>query len=387
MLLWGSLDSICFFGYEKKKIIGFDMSKELSVYVHFLYCKSRCPYCDFFRGIMPKNFDEEEYVAGIIKGIDYAKTLSGKRDIKSVFFGGGTPSLLSDRSVGKILSYIDKCYGIKKDAEITIEANPNTFEIEKFLKFEASGVNRLSLGVQALNEKNLKVLGRTHSLDDAKRAMDLGVEVFDKFSVDLIYSLYGQKFDEWEKEVLEVIKRGVKHISLYQLTLEEGTVFHKKKIKEMPEDESVEFYKNTVELLRNNGFERYEVSNFSVDEYNQSVHNMVYWEGDDYLGLGKGASGRLKNGNEILALQDGKIDEVLTSEERALELVIMGFRIKKGICFDEFFKHCGIEFFDFVDEKKVCDLIKDGFMDRSEERIWLTDEGFLVMNKIIYDLV
>lgn len=363
------------------------MNNELSVYVHFLYCKSRCPYCDFFKGILPKDFDEEAYIKKVIENLYYASKLSGKREVNSVFFGGGTPSLLSCNAVNQIIDEISKCYEIKKGAEITIEANPNSFEKEKFSGFKSSGVNRLSLGVQALNETDLKRLGRTHSLNEAREAIDFGAKVFDKFSVDLIYAREGQKFDDWEREVLEVIDRGAKHISLYQLTIEEGTVFYKKNVKEMDEDESAKLYEQTVELLRQKGFERYEVSNFAKRKSDESVHNLAYWEGKDYIGLGVGAVGRLKVKDDIYGLKDGVIEEKISNKDRALELLFMGFRIKKGIGFEEFYEASGVEFFDFVEKEKVLEFKKSGLLEFDEKRIWMTDDGFLVMNKIIYELL
>ncbi|MBR5599496.1 MAG: radical SAM family heme chaperone HemW [Alphaproteobacteria bacterium] len=362
-------------------------NKDLSIYVHFLYCKSRCPYCDFFRGILPKNFDEKEYVSGICRDLEYMRNLSGEREVKSIFFGGGTPSLLSSGAVARILDEIGKFYNIAEGVEISLEANPNTFERNKFLGFRQAGINRLSLGVQALREDDLKFFGRTHSLEDAYKAIELGVEVFDKFSVDLIYARPKQIFDKWVKEVDEVIKRGIKHISLYQLSIEQGTVFYRKKIEEMPEVVSAKFYEDTVSYLRENGFERYEVSNFSKDVYNRSVHNLVYWNGGDYVGLGKGAAGRLKAKNSFYQLWDGKIEEEISPRDRGIELIIMGFRVNSGIKFGKFFDIVGIDFFEFVNLKKVNNFIDEGFLIKDDESIWLTDRGFLIMDKIILEIV
>ncbi len=363
-------------------------NRELSIYIHFLFCKSRCPYCDFFKGILPKNFDEDEYVQNIIENLDDLQKLSGKRDVKSIFFGGGTPSILSDKAVGFILDEIAKRYNVKNGAEISIEANPNTYDREKFVGFNKVGINRLSLGVQSLNKDDLKFLGRTHLREDALKAIETGIDIFDKFSIDLIYGRSDeQSLDIWFKEIDEALGFGVKHISLYQLSIEEGTVFYKKNVKAQNDEKSAFFYEKTVEYLRQNGFERYEVSNFAKDEYNQSVHNLVYWQGGDYIGLGKGAHGRLKVDDKIYALVDGKVDCNLSSYERAEELVIMGLRIKDGIKKKDFFEACGVELFEVINYNKMIELKNMGLMEIDNDGIWLTDEGMLLMNKIIEEIL
>ena len=274
-----------------------------------------------------------------------------------------------------------------KNVEISLEANPNTFERDKFLGFKEVGVNRLSLGVQALNEKDLKFLGRTHSLVDARKAIDLGVEVFDKFSVDLIYARPNQVFDDWVKEIDEMVEKGVKHISLYQLSIEEGTVFYRKNVKEMEEEKSAEFYEKTVSYLKDMGFERYEVSNFAVDKKNRSIHNMAYWDGGDYIGLGKGSAGRIKVDNKFYGLRDGKIEEELSITDRALELIFMGFRIKDGINFDRFKEIIGRDLREFLDVEKMEEFRKEGMIEIDNVGARLTDKGFLVMDKIVLDLI
>ena len=361
--------------------------KELSVYIHFMYCKSRCPYCDFFRALKPRDFDENEYVKTIISDLERLRSLTGKRRVKSVFFGGGTPSILSENAVGEILDNIDKCYDIKKGAEISLEANPNTYDRDKFKGFNIAGVNRLSLGVQALDDKRLKALGRTHNLNEAREAIKTAVELFDKSSIDLIYALKDQEFCDWVKEIDEALSFGVKHISLYQLTIEEGTVFYKKNIKGMDEDLSAKFYEDTVCYLASKGFDRYEVSNFAKDEYNRSVHNMVYWQGGDYLGLGMGAHGRLNLEGKNFSLVDGKICEQLTSDERAMELVIMGLRIKEGINVKKFYEISKIGLFDYLDMNKVMMFRDEGLLCFDEYSLRLTNKGFLVMDKIIEQII
>ena len=359
----------------------------IAVYIHFPYCKSRCPYCDFFRSILPKTFNEKEIIERYRQDIAYFADLMGDRIVKSVFFGGGTPSLLSPNGVQIILDELSRKFCIKEDAEISLEANPNTFEREKFIDFAKTGINRLSLGVQALKEKDLKVLGRTHSLDDAIRAIDLATETFDKTSIDLIYSRPNQQWDEWQQEIDLALKYGLKHISLYQLTIEEGTIFHKKNVKVMDEDSSATFYNNTVSYLREKGFDRYEVSNFAKSKQEESIHNLVYWQGGEYIGIGEGAHGRIIHNNQIKATVDGKITETLTPQERAEELIIMGLRIRDGINAKDFYNACGIKLFDFLSENTTKKLAQLNLLCYDAGNIKLTDKGFLVLDKIILELV
>ncbi len=361
--------------------------RELSVYIHFLYCKSRCPYCDFFKKIIKKDFDECEYVKNILDNLDKMYKIFGKRDVKSIFFGGGTPSLLSGRAVSDILEGIEKYYNIKNGAEISLEANPNTFERDKFVSFKEAGINRLSLGVQALNEKDLKYLGRTHSVDEARKAIECGVKLFDKCSIDLIYARENQNFNEWKKEIDEAVSYGLKHISLYQLSIEEGTIFERKNIKAMDEELGANFYEDTVSYLRKKGFERYEVSNFSTDVWNRSTHNMVYWQGGDYIGLGVGAHGRIKYKDKIYATVDGRDFEELSILDRAYELVIMGLRIKDGINAKSFYEASGVKLFEFLNMEKLSEFKRLGLIEFDDYNVRLTDSGMLVLDKIIEEIV
>ena len=359
----------------------------IAVYIHFPYCKSRCPYCDFFRGILPKSFDEKEIIEKYRQDIKYFADLLGDRLVKSVFFGGGTPSILSADAIHIIMNELSRNFCIKEDAEISLEANPNTFEREKFIDYAKSGINRLSLGVQALNEQDLKFLGRTHSLDDALRSIDLATQTFDKTSIDLIYSRPNQQWDTWQQEIDLALKYGLQHISLYQLSIEEGTVFHKKNVKVLDEETSATFYNNTVSYLKEKGLDRYEVSNFVTSPKEESIHNLVYWQGGEYIGIGEGAHGRILHDGQIKATVDGKISETLTPQERAEELVIMGLRIRDGINAKAFYDACGIKLFDFLSENVTKRLAQLNLLCYDAENIKLTDQGFLVLDKIILELL
>jgi len=361
--------------------------RPLAIYIHFPYCKSRCPYCDFFRALKPKDFDEKALVERYKKDIAYFYSMLGERLVGSVFFGGGTPSILSPDSIRQILDEIARCFMVKAGAEISLEANPNTYEKDKFIDFHRAGINRLSLGVQALNETDLKFLGRTHSLNEAIQAMETAVNTFEKSSIDLIYARPHQRWEDWQTEIERALHFGFKHISLYQLSIEEGTFFHKKGIKPLDEENAAALYEQTVAYLRSQGLERYEVSNFADSEANQSVHNLVYWHGDDYIGIGEGAHGRFCHQNKIYSSVDGAISETLTSSERAEELLFMGLRLKEGINFERFYQNSGVNFFDFVDNLAIKKLAQLNLLCYDAANIRLTDEGFLVLDKIVLELL
>lgn len=362
-------------------------SNDLAIYIHFPYCRSRCPYCDFFRALKPRGYDEQVYREKIIADAEYFAALLGNRPVKSVFFGGGTPSLLSPESIGQILDTLAQHFSLKPTVEISLEANPNTYEQEKFTAFRAAGINRLSLGVQALTAEGLKFLGRTHTLDDAVRAAAAAVSLFNKSSIDLIYARPKQQWETWQQEIDTALSFGFKHLSFYELSIEENTPFKRKNIQPLEEEKAAALYKQTVNYLRLKGYNRYEVSNFSAADKDKCVHNLVYWQGGDYIGLGEGAHGRFKNNNgQIYASVDGKITENITPQERAEELLIMGLRLESGIDAGKFLENCGIPLFSFLNSSALNNLAKLKLLCYDEKNLRLTDEGFLFLDKIIADL-
>ncbi|MBR1374163.1 radical SAM family heme chaperone HemW [bacterium] len=364
-----------------------DCVSPLAVYIHFPYCKSRCPYCDFFRALKPRELDETRVIEQYRRDIVRFSELLGKRQVKSVFFGGGTPSILSSEAIGKTLDFLADCFDILPHAEISLEANPNTFDYQKFLAFHQVGINRLSLGVQALNQNDLKFLGRTHSVNEALQAMALAAQTFEKFSIDLIYARPQQIWEDWVKEIDLALSFGLKHISLYQLTLEENTIFARRGVQLPDEDIAAQLYTQTVNYLGVKGMERYEVSNFAVNREQQSVHNLVYWQGGDYIGIGEGAHGRFIYHGKVTASIDGDIAEQLSAEERAEELLFMGLRIREGINDQRFFAACGLQLFEFVNNLAIKRLAELKLLCYDSHNIWLTDDGFLLLDRIVLELV
>ncbi len=358
--------------------------KPLSIYIHWPFCKSKCPYCDFFKRIK-KDIDQTSIIDSYIKELEYYHDLVPNRIVQSIFFGGGTPSLIKPENISRLIDHIHKLWKTESKIEISLEANPNSEYENMFKLIKNAGVNRLSLGVQALNDTDLKFLGRTHNLQQALHSIEEIIKNFDNHSMDLIYARPNQNLDIWQQELETTISFGFKHLSLYQLTIEEGTVFAAKGIKTLDEDVSAKMYSDTISFLENNGYPQYEVSNFAKTEY-QSVHNKCYWLGDEYVGIGESAHGRLNINNNHYAITHPHDMEKITSEERAEELIIMGLRLNEGINKQHFEEICHINFDSFINQKAKSNLISQGLISENSHYLSATKDGFLVLNKIIEEL-
>lgn len=312
---------------------------DLSIYIHYPFCLSKCPYCDF-NSYKLSNLDEENFLKAYLKELEYYGKFFKNRKIKTIFFGGGTPSLMSIKFLENIFKKINECWAINNDIEISMEANPTTFEINKFKEFKNLGINRLSIGVQSFNDKILKFFGRIHNVEEAKKAIDIASNVFyDKYSIDLIYARPNQKLSSWLKELEEAVKFSPFHISLYQLIIEEGTKFFKDKIENLEENKAAEMYKTTNEFLKSNGILLYEVSNYAKKSY-ECKHNLNYWNSGEWIGIGAGAHGRLCFNNEFiddykLRTSIGNIKDPLKWQEAVLKNSY-GFEIKENLTKDEF---------------------------------------------------
>lgn len=357
---------------------------KLGIYIHWPYCLSKCPYCDFYKELC-NDVPQEQIIAQYLEDLDFYLSMTSGKEVVSIFFGGGTPSLIEPKLIEKIINVIQKKYTCATNLEISLEANPNTHRPNLFSDLRQAGINRLSLGVQALNDKDLKFLGRSHNLNEALTAIDSVLENFDNHSIDLIYARPNQDLISWSQELQQVISLGLKHISLYQLTIEEGTHFFKKGIEPLEEEAATNMYLLTQDYLNKNTYPQYEVSNFAQDGYS-SRHNLLYWQGDDYLGIGKSAHGRIKNQGKFYATTHHRLIEELTAEERAQELIIMGLRLVEGINKKHFFEICGIDFDKFVNQENLNYLKKESFITETSDYITATPKGFLVLNKLIEDL-
>ncbi len=320
------------------------------LYVHWPFCAAKCPYCDF-NSHVTRQIDHAEWLnAYELEIARIAKLVPGRR-LRSIYFGGGTPSLMQAQTVEAVISAAQRHWQLDNDAEITLEANPGSVEAARFAAYRSAGVNRVSIGVQALNDADLHRLGRIHSVREARSAIEIAQGCFDRVSFDLIYARQGQTLDQWRDELKAALNIGVDHLSLYQLTVEEGTVFAQRQaaggLKGLPdEDLSADLFEATEAICADHGLGRYEVSNYARPGA-ESRHNLIYWRYGDYAGVGPGAHGRLTisgqrhatmgwkmPGKWLSAAAIGSGDEVfqpITGPEQADECLLLGLRTTEGV--------------------------------------------------------
>jgi oxygen-independent coproporphyrinogen-3 oxidase len=373
------------------------------VYVHWPFCASKCPYCDFNSHVRHRPVDQERFVAAFRREIAHMAARLPGRPVTSVFFGGGTPSLMRPESVGAILDAVAGAWSVDPGAEITLEANPTSVEAERFRGFRAAGVNRVSLGVQALNDPDLRRLGRMHSAAEALEAVRVAAACFERYSFDLIYARPGQSAAAWRAELTEAIGHAAEHLSLYQLTIEPGTWFerlHRAGKLAVPDDEEGRvLYEITQEVCDAHGLPAYEISNHARPGA-ESRHNLVYWRYGEYAGVGPGAHGRLVAGNARLATvtekhpetwldrveRDGHglvEEEALTATQEGDEFLLMGLRLREGIDPARFERLSGRA----LDEGRIRDLEGYGFLARRpDQRLAVTRAGFPVLDAVVADL-
>jgi oxygen-independent coproporphyrinogen-3 oxidase len=372
------------------------------IYVHWPFCKSKCPYCDF-NSHVSDSIDHERWAAAYAREIDHIGATTQGRMVSSIFFGGGTPSLMKPETVEVILASIRKNWNIKNDIEITLEANPTSIEADKFEAFKMAGINRVSVGVQSLRDKDLKFLGREHSASEAISALKIANKVFDRVSFDLIYARPEQTIEDWRKELSEAIKLAKGHLSLYQLTIEQGTPFYTRAARgefRIPEeDQAGEFYEVTQEILNDAGLSAYEVSNHAV-EGQESAHNLTYWKYGDYVGVGPGAHGRLTLKNQKFATRThrapdiwlDKIDEhghgyhpfeEVSTTERFTEMMMMGLRLREGVAFEQIAHETGQDWRMVIAQDKVQHLVDEGLLNITKTHIQPTQNGLQRLNGIL----
>ncbi|MEX0344810.1 MAG: radical SAM family heme chaperone HemW [Rhizobiaceae bacterium] len=321
------------------------------VYVHWPFCAAKCPYCDFNSHVRHQAIDQPRFVAAFARELGAYRQRTGDRDVTSIFLGGGTPSLMEPETVGGILDAIAANWHVPEGIEITIEANPSSADAARFAGYRAAGVNRCSLGVQALNDRDLKFLGRLHDVEEALFAIELARNTFPRLSFDLIYARPKQTPDAWSEELVRAIGYAADHLSLYQLTIEEGTPFFglaaAGKLHVPPADDAAALYEVTQAITTAHGLPAYEISNHAVPGA-ESRHNLTYWRYGEYVGAGPGAHGRfVDGGNRVVTMAEkhpetwldqvertshGMADgEVLSCEQEADELLLMGLRLSEGV--------------------------------------------------------
>ncbi len=372
------------------------------LYLHWPFCQSKCPYCDF-NSHVAVSIDQTRWKAAYLTEIDRLAAETGGRVLQSVFFGGGTPSLMEPDLVHAILDRIRASWPQTNDWEVTLEANPGSVEAGRFRGYADAGVNRISMGIQSLDDEALRKLGRMHSVAEAKAAFDVARAAFDRVSFDLIYARQDQSLAAWRTELREALSMAVDHLSLYQLTIEDGTAFGdrfaKGGLKGLPtEDLGAEMYNLTQEICDAAGLPAYEVSNHAAPSM-ESRHNQIYWRGGDYIGIGPGAHGRLTFGDtrwateaprapgdwlkRVEAGQQGELPrEVVPGAERALEYLMMGLRLTEGIDTDRYKILAGNR----LDDNKIKYLDDIGMISRTPSKLSATPKGRLVLNAVIREL-
>jgi len=376
--------------------------KPLAIYVHWPFCKSKCPYCDFNSHVR-EGVDADAWHLALLQELDHMATqLPPDYSICSIFFGGGTPSLMPPKTVAAIIDRVTELWPVDPDIEITLEANPTSVEAARFAAFRQAGVNRVSMGIQSLRPQALVFLGREHSASEALAALDVAKHTFTRVSFDLIYARPEQSLIDWETELKEALAHADGHLSLYQLTIEQGTAFHhayhhKGAFSLPPDDTAAEMFSLTLDLLRDAGLPAYEVSNHARTGQ-ESRHNLCYWRGEPYIGIGPGAHGRLYDGAGWIATQTLKSPErwlesaqsknhgievydSLTLPERQLEYILMGLRIREGIDVD------GWQLQPLLNDKAIDRAVSHQLLARNGSRLIPTDAGWLVLNHLIADIV
>lgn len=373
------------------------------VYLHWPFCQSKCPYCDFNSHVRQEPPDQARFVAAFARELATMRQWTGPRRVRSVFLGGGTPSLMEPATVGALLEEVARLWTVDDGAEITLEANPTSVEAYRFRGYRDAGVNRVSLGVQALNDADLKLLGRLHSVEQALGAIRLARETFPRLSFDLIYARPGQTPDAWAAEMEAAIGHAADHLSLYQLTIEEGTPFfalHRAgKLKTPDEDVAAALYALTQDVTAAHGLPAYEISNHAKPGA-ESRHNLVYWRYGDYVGAGPGAHGRITtDGRKLVTITErhpenwlGRVErdghgivetETLTKSQQADELLLMGLRLKEGI---DPARHAALAG-EAINDDRIAELVSDGVLARCDNgNIAATRDGMLVLDALVADL-
>jgi putative oxygen-independent coproporphyrinogen III oxidase len=378
------------------------MATPLALYIHWPFCKSKCPYCDFNSHVRER-IDEPRWRAALLAELDHWAPALKERELVSIFFGGGTPSLMAPATAAALIDRARQHWRAARDLEITLEANPTSVEAARFAELRAAGVNRVSLGVQALDDASLKFLGRGHNAGEAHAAVALAARLFDRFSFDLIYARPGQTLDGWRRELSAALMMAGDHLSLYQLTIEPGTAFATAFARgdfRLPDEETQgALYETTQETLAAAELPAYEISNHARPG-EECRHNLVYWRYQDYLGIGPGAHGRLTLGNEKRALKNFRAPETwlgaveraghgleetlqLSADERRDEMLMMGLRLGEGIARDSFRAETGEDLEAALDAARLARLREAGFLTFDAAGLRATPAGRQRLNAVL----
>jgi oxygen-independent coproporphyrinogen-3 oxidase len=372
------------------------------LYVHWPFCQSKCPYCDFNSHVRAE-VDHGRWRDALTREIAYFQAMTPGRTLDAIFFGGGTPSLMPPETVEAVIAAARQGWRFSNAIEITLEANPGSVEADRFAGYAMAGVNRVSLGVQALNDDDLKFLGRMHSHAEALRALEIARETFARYSFDMIYARPGQSVEDWRRELDTALALAGGHISVYQLTIEQGTAFHglhQRGALQIPdEDTGAALYEATEATLNDAGLPRYEISNHAAPGH-ECAHNLIYWRAGEWAGAGPGAHGRLIQMGARNAFAQTRTPEAwikrvenhghattsaekLTADDVAAEALMMGLRLTEGVDLARFQQQTGGELIDFVDAAGLARLQSGGFVDLTSARLTATESGRQRLNAVL----
>lgn len=378
----------------------------LAVYIHWPFCKAKCPYCDFNSHVRDK-IEQDRWRKAMLRELEYMHQYAPDFTVSSIFFGGGTPSLMPAVTVQAMVSRIHELWKTTKNIEITLEANPTSVEADIFKEFRDAGVNRISLGVQSLRDSELKFLGRGHNVKEAIAAIELAGKIFDRYSFDLIYARPQQTVKDWDVELSEALTLAGDHLSLYQLTIEENTAFYhiyaKGNLLLPDENLAEELYLFTEEKMSSQGYIAYEVSNYARDGQ-EVLHNLSYWNGSSYIGIGAGAHGRIQIDGKRVATQTLKSPErwleTVEKQSNALEIwqeispqteveerVMMGLRLRNGINYQQFIEQTGYDLQEYINLEKRDFYVQRGLLEDSKTTLKTTLKGRLLLNKLTAELL
>ncbi|UTW59115.1 coproporphyrinogen III oxidase [Kordiimonas sp. SCSIO 12603] len=387
---------------------GSDYKGPAAVYVHWPFCLKKCPYCDFNSHVRD-HVSHETWRNALVQEIETMATKFPNLSAKSIFFGGGTPSLMEPETVYAVIETIQKHWAPNREIEITLEANPSSVEASRFQAYKQAGVNRLSVGIQSLRDDALKFLGRLHNAGEALKALEVARNNFNRVSFDLIYARPQQSPTDWETELKEALAFDPTHLSLYQLTIEEGTAFyhqfHRGKFTLPDEDEAAELYDLTQQLTEAKGLPAYETSNHAAAG-EESQHNLCYWQGDYYVGIGPGAHGRLPAQDHGSAYAHAQIKrpedwmraveangtgletlEYVDAEDRAVEALMMGLRLRDGVDIATWEQRFGYSTNQIINNTELSNMKTDGFITDRTDKLQLSVKGRPLLNYILQKLV
>lgn len=373
-----------------------------ALYIHWPFCLAKCPYCDFNSHVR-EQVEVEQWRNALLADLRHEAVLAGGEPLESIFFGGGTPSLMPPDLVAALLAEAEKLWGFTPGIEITLEANPSSVEAAKFADLAAAGINRVSLGLQSLDDEALKFLGRLHDVKEGLSALDVAQQAFKRVSFDLIYALPGQDIRLWRKELMKALSFGTAHLSLYQLTIEPGTRFEtmvrKGEFQPLGEEAAADLFTLTREQTGKAGLPAYEISNHARPG-EESRHNLAYWRYQDYAGIGPGAHGRRggmatvrhkkpENWLEAVAAQGHGIAEErgLAIPEQASEALLMGLRLAEGIDLAELAKRFAIPSLELIDQDRFAFHERQGLCWHLGNRIGVTEDGMLLLDALLGELV